>query len=784
MIMTYIKSTFTIFIWSISLFCFSQQRFTGFVKDAASGELLIGATIATDSYECGTLTNTNGYFSLLCKSDSVNVSFVGYQKKRVKWVADSIVTIYLGAGQEISEVAVFARRQQKFNTTTVTINELKAIPALGGTPDVLKTLQLMPGIQAQSEGTSHINVRGGNPGENLYLIDDVPLLYVNHLGGFLSVFNPDMINNMEVYKGGFPAKYGGKLSSIMAINQREGNNKQWKGNLGLGITDASFCVEGPLLDNKASLIVTGRKTLIDYPMMLLSLLVDQDFIVYYGFHDINAKFTYRPDTKNSFHINLYQGDDYMNYQTDFKNRDKELAKIRNTWGNWMLSGRWSKVVSPRLFTNTIFSTTNYRLKVAQKYRSYSTQDSIEYQSLYLSRVNDLSMRSDWQYRITANYSIDFGAKSSIYQHIPNKIVQSDTDMADFERIFSFENVLYMSHHVSLLKLLNVDMGLHFVNYMNEGFSKTVLEPRVDVNLQLGSAQAINFNYQQVNQFSHLLLTSGVILNNEIWMPSDKNLEPSQSQQFSLGWKINFVHQKYSAEIDVYHKKLNHLAAYKEGYSNLLGDGGWRNKIETGGTGKSQGIEFLLKKNQGLWNGFISYTYSKTTRTFDKINHGKEFVFSYDRPHSGAINVNHKFSDKWSASVTWVYQTGLPYTPVVGRQYTLTMDTYNPKGIVYKEALIYGERNSERMRNYHRLDLGLTCKKVTKKGRKAEWNFSAYNVYSRRNPTAYYYATGKNTTNTLDWLGNYQYFKKFQVSLFPIIPSVSYRLYFDKQNQHK
>lgn len=772
-----IKLILTFFLSGLSLFCFSQQRFMGFVKDADNGELLIGATLATDNYECGTITNANGYFSLLCNSDSINVSFVGYQRKRVKWLSDSIVNIYLNPGQEIDEVMVFAHQQEKFNNATLTINELNSIPSLGEKPDVLKTLQLMPGIQSQAEGTSHINVRGGNPGENLYLIDGVPLLYVNHLGGFLSVFNPDMINNMEVYKGGFPAKYGGKLSSIMAINQREGSSNKWKGSLGLGISDASFCVEGPLLDNKASLIVTGRKTLIDYPMMLLSVMVDQDFIVYYGFHDFNGKFSYRPDNKNSFHINLYQGDDYLNYQTDFKNREEEVAKIRNTWGNWMLSGRWSRVVSPRLFVNNILSTTNYRLKVAQKYASNSTQDTVEYQSRYFSRVNDFSMRSDWQYKLTADYSIDFGAKSSIYKHVPNKIEQSNAELADFERIFSLENVLYMSHNWSFLDQLNFDLGLRFVSYWNDGFSKYALEPRANVNFQLLPTQSINFNYQQVNQFSHLLLTSGVILNNEIWVPSNKNLNPSQSTQFSLGWKGSFKNQMYSAELNVYYKELNNLATYKEGYSNLLGDGGWRSKIETGGTGKSRGIEFFMKKNQGRWTGFIAYTYSRTIRNFEKINKGKDYVFDYDRPHSGAININRKLSEKWSANVTWVYQTGLPYTPVVGRQYTLNMDTYNPQGLVYKEALIYGERNSERMRDYHRLDLGFICKKVTKKGRNAEWNLSVYNVYNRRNPTAYYYATGKNTTNTLDWQGNYQYFKKFQVSLFLLIPTVSYKVYF-------
>jgi hypothetical protein len=775
--MRIIKFTLILILSGLSFFCFSQ-RFNGFVKDANNGELLIGATVASANSECGTITNANGYFSLLCNSDSVIVSFVGYQKKRVKWTADSIVSIYLKPGQEIEEVVIFAQRQQKFNTTTLSIHELKTIPSLGGTPDLLKTLQLMPGIQSQAEGTSHINVRGGNPGENLYLIDDVPLMYVNHLGGFLSVFNPDMINTMEVYKGGFPAKYGGKLSSIMAINQREGNSNKWKGSVGLGISAASFSVEGPLLKDKASLIVTGRKTLIDYPMMLLSILVDQDFIVYYGFHDINGKISFRPNSKNSFHINLYQGDDYLNYQTDYKNRDQEVAKIRNTWGNWMLSGRWSRVVSPRLFVNNILSTTNYRLKVAHKYASISTQDTLEYQSRYFSRVNDFMFRSDWQYKLTPNYSIDFGAKASIYKHVPNKIEQSKLELAEFEQVYSIENVLYTDHNWSFWDKVYFDMGLRFVSFMNDGFSTYAFEPRVNVNVQMFPTQALNFNFQRVNQFSHLLLTSGVILNNEIWVPSDKSLLPSQSRQVSVGWKGSFKNRSYNAELNVYDKELKNLASYKEGYSNLLGDGGWRSKIESGGTGKSRGIEFFVKKNKGNWTGFIAYTYSKTTRRFENINSGKEYVFAYDRPHSGSINLNRKLSEKWSASFTWVYQSGLPYTPVVGRQYTLNLYTFKPHYEPYDEALIYGERNSARMQNYHRMDLGFICKKITKKGRKAEWNISVYNVYNRRNPTAYYYSGDKTDPRTLNFSGEYMSFKKFKVSLFPLIPMASYTLYFE------
>jgi len=764
-----------------SLLGYSQKQITGFVKDAVSGELLIGAAVYADDSKTGTITNANGYFSFSCNSDSLYVSYVGYQKQHIRCITDSILQIYLEPGQTIDEVNVYAQGIQKFNKLSLSVNELKAIPALGATPDVLKTLQLLPGIQSQAEGTSHINVRGGNPGENLYLIDDVPLLYVNHLGGFMSVFNPDMINKMDVYKGAFPAKYGGKLSSILAINQREGNISNWNGSVGVGITDASFSIEGPLFDKKGSLIVTARKTLIDYPMMLISMLADQDFIVNYGFHDVNAKLSYRPNSNNSFHINLYQGDDYLRYKSDFKSRRSELAKIKNRWGNWMLSGRWSRVVSPRLFVNNILSTTNYRLKVLQYYSNESQVISTEYERLYLSRVNNSSLSSDWQYKVTPYYNIEFGGSISSFNHIPNRIEASDIEAPEFEKIRSFENVIYVNKQYNLLNLFDFEIGFRLTNYMSNGFSKTALEPRLNVNLDLPSFQTVNFSYQTVNQYSHLLLTSGAVMNNEIWVPADENLNPSESIQYSLGWKGSIKKQAYNIELSIYHKELNNLATYKEGYSNLLGDGGWRNKIESGGTGQSQGVELLVQKNKGKWTGFLAYTYSKTTRQFEKINKGNPYLFDFDRPHSGSVNINRKLTDRCTASITWVYQTGLPYTPVLGRQYAFGLFTdHGSRDDLYEEVLIYGERNSARMPDYHRLDVGLSWNTVTKKGRKAEWNLSVYNAYNRHNPTAYYYSEADVIVNSNNGIEKYQAFNKYKVSFFPIIPSISYKLYFEER----
>jgi hypothetical protein len=299
-----------------------------------------------------------------------------------------------------------------------------------------------------------------------------------------------------------------------------------------------------------------------------------------------------------------------------------------------------------------------------------------------------------------------------------------------------------------------------------------------LNARLSPTQTLNLTWQQVNQYAHLAFTSGSIMNNEIWIPADENIAPSNSTQYSVGWKGQFFDNVIESELNLYYKELNNLATYKEGYNNLMGDGGWRSKIETGGSGTAKGVELLVRKVIGKWTGFMGYTYSNATRQFPGINKGKEYVFDYDRPHSFSINVNRKLNEKWSFNASWVYQTGLPYTSVLGRQLTPTTEVDEEGNPQYVEAFIYGERNSSRMKDYHRLDIGATLTTKTKHGRKAQWNFSVYNVYNRHNPSSYYYATQKDGSMNYDYTGNYKPLNQYQISIFTIIPSVSYKVFFE------
>jgi len=763
------QQIFLAFILSVNI-SNAQNRISGFVKDKNTGEALIGATISEPKSGIGSISNNTGFFTLNVFGQSVQVSFIGYQSKDVHIPSsnDSLVWVWMEESKEqIATVNIVHKRVKQFSTVTLNKAEMESIPAMGAKPDVLKTLQLMPGIQPTLEGSSQLVVRGGSPGENLYLFDGVPVIYVNHLGGFTSVFNPDMINDLEVYKGGFPAKYGGKLSSIVNITQREGDKSKTTGSLSFGVTDASFVVEGPLLDKKASFIITGRKTMYDALILLASAMGSgNSYYLFSGFHDVNAKFSWRPNNKDSYHLNLYQGDDYLKYTTKPSAGETDKSRQIHVWGNWLASARWNRVVSSNLTSENILSYSRYRLKYVQKYSNKTTGSDEEILRENLSSVADISVRSNWNWQPSNNWKLQFGGSVSLLNFIPNKVLNaSSTITYEDNNTIAKELALHFSNALSLWSFLHVDIGLRAIRYSAYDCSKWKIEPRVSVDMDVASNHTLNFSYQDIGQNAHLLLTSGVLMSSEMWIPVGKEILPANSIQCQLGWKANWMNGLLQSEIDVYQKDLSNLSTYREGYTSLLGDGGWRSKILSGGSGHSMGVEFSVKKPKGNWTGFAGYTYSKTTRQFAEINNGTEYPYEFDRPHNFSVNIGRKLNERLLVNATWVYQTGLPYTPAIGQQ----LDCNN------EIAFIYGKRNSARMINYHRLDLGMKYKKTSKHGRRVEWTFSIYNFYSRRNAYFYYYDNQRrdqyNPTPSTS-------IKLFKASMFPIIPTASYRIYFD------
>ena len=762
-----------------------QTHVSGFVSDANDGERVIGANVYLHDLAKGVATDPKGYFNLAVNLPAkLCVSCIGYSDTcftvgeavsqplnvKLRPLAETLRTV------EVSATRI--ERAANFNTLTLNAKSIEQIPTLGSRPDIIKAAQQLPGIEAATEASSLMLVRGGNPGENLYLLDNVPLIYVNHLGGFMSVFNAEMINTMDIYKGGFPSRYGGKLSSIVDLTAKKGDPTRLKGSLSAGITDLAFAVEGPGGLRNSSFIVTGRKTLTEALLYAASEIAKeldgQDYNILYGFHDINAKYTWSPDAKNSFALNVYEGDDYMRIWKHRKeNDDIKRNSINNIWGNLLVSGQWNSAVSPRLFMANTLSFTQYRLKNNMKAYLQNSIDTTDFFIKAASRVGDLSLRSDWKLFLANAWVLEYGLQVSYLNYRPNHFTSSFSDAAIPEVSNVFDNSLYLDNKLKLGSWFNGSIGLRINSFVNKDFHNLAFEPRLNLSFGIGQS-TLNLTAMRVTQNAHLMMTPGSIMNNEIWIAADERIRLAQSDQASIGWQRDFFGNHISVEVDAYYKLLRNLATYREGYSTLIGDPDWRGKVEAGGKGKSFGLEMMTRFNFNRWDGYMGYTYSRTTRQFDHINNGKEYVFEYDRPHSINVSANYQLTERWSLSALWTYQTGLPYTPVVGVQATPIVTT---EGEMYlDESNIYGERNSERMRDYHRLDLAARFKTKTEKGRKAEWTFSIYNVYCRQNPYYYYYGDKKG--DPLYWN---QYPDEpqqlWQRSFFPIIPSFSYKVWF-------
>ncbi|MBP5797464.1 MAG: carboxypeptidase-like regulatory domain-containing protein [Bacteroidales bacterium] len=778
------KRLFLVIILMSSFIVHAQQKhLLGFVHDVGDGESVIGANVYLHDRSRGVATDQKGYFNIAVQLPAaLCVSCIGY--------ADTCFTVNSAPEQPIhialrplaetlNVIEVKAERieRQTFNMLTLNSKRIEQLPIIGSRPDIIKAAQQLPGIESATEASSLMIVRGGNPGENLYLLDNVPLIYVNHLGGFMSVFNSEMINTMDIYKGGFPARFGSKLSSIVDLTSKRGDPSRLKGTLSAGLTDMAFAVEGPGGLNNSSFIVTGRKTVTEALLFVLSQISRdsgaQDNSIVYGFHDVNAKYTWNHDAKNTLVFNLYEGDDYLRI---WKNEDSGLGKERNSisniWGNYLISGQWNSAINSRLFSSNTLSFTHYRLKNKLKTHVVNLIDTTDFFSKGVSRVGDLSLRSDWKLFASNALTLECGVQSSFLTYQPNHFFSSNISsvFSDISRVF--ENSFYLDNKLMFGSWADGSLGLRICSYVNGDYHHFSLEPRLRWSFHIAQT-SINLTATRVTQNSHLMMTPGSIMNNEIWIPADGRVHSAWSDQVSIGWQRGFHDGHINVQVDAYCKLLNDLATYREGASILVGDSDWHSKVESGGEGKSYGIETLIKFDYGTIGGYLGYTYSHTTRQFNHINNGKEYVFEYDRPHSVNFNLNYKLDEKWSFSALWTFHTGLPFTPVVGVQ---NVPVITPDGEVYfEEANIYGERNSERMRDYHRLDLSAHWKTVDKKGRNAEWTFSVYNAYCRLNP--YYYFYGDKNGDPISW-GRYPDDPAllWQRSFFPLIPSFSYKVW--------
>ena len=819
------KTSYSLILFIITL-CFvssklsAQQKFTisGYMSDSDTGEELIGANIFEKNALVGNVSNTYGFYSLTLPAGEVNleVSYIGFANQQLQFNLnkDTTINFDLSASLELETVVVQADKLYRIeedvqmSKMNIPVEQLKKIPALLGENDVMKALQLLPGVQSGGEGQSGLYVRGGSPDQNLVLLDGVPVYNVSHVLGIFSVFNADAIKNVTLTKGGFPARYGGRLSSVLEINMKEGNMKEFKGEGSIGTLASKLTLEGPIIKDKMSFIVSGRRTYLDLlakPIINAANNADNNSSGSSGneniglklfFYDLNAKLNYKINDKHRVYLSGYSGADVFGidyeYQSGFNN-DSERFSGGLDWGNLISSLRWNYKISNKLFANTTLNYSNYDIDIPTSFES-TFEDGIsgsgntrtESVSInYRSGIEDYSAKVDFDYIPTPNHYLRFGANVIRHKYTPGVV----SFEANFEEtnidtlignnvITSFESSVYIEDELTRGKF-KANIGLHASMFNVENTTYTSLQPRLGLSYLLPRDIALKASFSTMTQYINLLTSEALSLPTDLWVPSTARVKPQQSWQAALGVAKTF-NDKYEFSIEAYYKELDNVISFKEGSSFAFGiEDDWQDKI-TQGSGQAYGAEFFLQKKTGKTTGWIGYTLSWNNRTFDEINGGNTFPFRYDRRHDLSIVAIHDFNDRVSLSAAWIFGTGnaftLPRFSYPTEQNTSTFVNSNGElitGTSTEEVQSLGQKNNFRMTNYHRLDLSLSLTKQKKRYLRT-WVFGLYNSYFHSNP----YFVIPRTIRSTDENGNSISKRVFsEVSILPIIPSISYQIKF-------
>lgn len=775
-----------------SLVCAQERVISGYVHDSKNGERLIGAYVFAASTNTGSqlmsTTNTSGFFSLkLPGQDTVflSVSFVGYQKQRISVSRTDVqIDVFLVQDTLLGQVEIQAGRQllqdPQMSSLQIPMGDIRQIPALLGETDVLRAFQLMPGVQGGKEGTSGLHVRGGSPDQNLILLDDVPLYYVNHIGGFISVFDVDALQDVKLIKGGFPARYGGRLSSVLDIRMKEGNRKKLSGNWQLGPITSKISLEAPIYKDKTTIMVSLRRCNLDlFSRLLTRIQSDGEFSSGYTFYDGYAKITHKLSSKDKISLSFYQGHDRIFIRQKEHVSAYRQQKIRGEsnveWGNRMLGLHWNRAYTSRLFGTITLAYTQfgYQTKLESVSKQMSTgaliQDNrIEFQS----GVRDISLKSDYEYWLDDKIQIRFGTNAVLHRFRPginqyrskSPGQNRDTTLGSAD-IYAKEGSAYLEATGKLSNKLTATVGLHSAVYHVQNRTFSSLQPRFSTSYMLSKRSALKASFSRMSQFIHLLSSSGAGLPTDLWVPATARINPENAWQTALGYAHTLRKWPLELSIEAYYKKMDNLIEFKEG-ATFFGSGqDWQDKIVTNGIGKAYGVELLLQKKQGTTTGWIGYTYSHNIRQFEELNNNNPFPYRYDRRHSGSLVIIHHFNKKISLSGTFVYETGTAITLAQQRYDAISAENPFGRGIEFRgqyDAHIYGGRNGYRMPAYHRMDVSMDFHSPKKRG-EGVWNISFYNIYNRQNPYYLYFKQDDQGENKL-----------YMLSLFAIIPSISYR----------
>ena len=794
------------------------QRYTisGYITDKASGETLISAAVFDSHSAKGTATNNFGYYSLTLPTGEVTLefSYIGYRTVREEFhlQRDTVLNIQLDLDNMLEEVTVVGHRSEtgvkgsQMSTVDVPIEQIKNIPTLLGENDLIKALQLLPGVQSGTEGSAGLYVRGGGPDENLLLLDGVPLYNVNHMLGFFSVFNSDALKNVTLYKGSFPARFGGRLSSVVDVRMKDGDDKKIHGTASIGLISSKLQLEGPFIKEKTTFNLSLRRTYLDVlAQPIIKMVQDNENggvnSAGYFFYDINAKFTHKLSDKDKLYLSTYFGDDaiYLKAQDKYSYGDnmesKDYTKLDWDWGNAIAALRWNRIVNNKLFMNTTASFTRYRSALGSGYEGITNypsnpdrpQEKEETRLTYNSGIRDWTLKTDFDFTPNVNHDVKFGTSYTYHTFAPDVISLKVMDTGQTEqnidtvagspKVYAHETATYLEDNISLGKILKVNLGLHFSSFHVQKSNYFSLQPRAGLRVLLSDNLSLKAGYASMNQYIHMLSNNTISMPTDLWVPATAKIKPMKSHQYALG-AFYSLENIADFSIEGYYKTMDNLLEYKDGASFMGASTNWEEKVSMG-NGTAYGVEFLAQRAFGNTTGWIGYTWAKSDRVFNRpgntINNGKPFPAKYDRRHDVSITGTHKFSEKIDLSASWVFSTGNAATFAFHEYAAADSPTYK-YNYFFPEAYSYVEsRNNFRYNNYHRLDLGVNFHKRTKRGSQRTWNVSIYNVYNRLNPfyvyvwdeTSMNHETGeRKTKNVLR-----------QATLFPIIPSVSYTIKF-------
>lgn len=756
-----------------------KYTLSGIIRDASNGDNLIGAAIYIPELKTGAVCNNYGFYSITLPAGTyiIQFSFVGYTpvEKEVALTANLKLNIDLSPGiTSVGEVVVKGTTAvQNLRSTTpgmtrLSPNEMKGIPTFGGMPDVMKSLQLLPGIMPVNEGLTQYSVRGGSYDQNLILLDEAPVYNPSHVLGFFSVFNTDAIQSVEMMKGFIPARFGGRLSSVADIRMREGNHNRFRASGNISPVAAGLTLESPMLNKKASVLISGRyfnlipvNYLIEgiNGVMFVPGLINFPTENKINFYDVNFKVNYKANDKNQVYFSGYSGSDGFYFPIID-------ARSRQEWGNTTATLRWNHVAGDKLFFNAsaIYSHYNYAFNINDGAENYRW-------SAYLNQVN---AKIDWDYYPNVNNHIEFGASTGFHGVMPGKITPTDTGsmISGYEMNIrrSMEAALYLSNEHKLGRFA-FNYGIRVVPYFS--FSNPavdtayatgtlndqiiMLEPRLSLRYILSPQISVKLAYCRNSQPIHLLSNSSAGLPTDIWLPADKVLRPQVADHLSGGIFFNLLNEKLEASVEGYYKKLRHIIDYKDNAVIRLNEDVEYELLS--GTGRSFGAEFFLRKSTGKLTGWAGYTLSKTERWIEGINHNRYYPARYDQRHSLSLFLSQEMGRRWVFSATFNYRTGQAVTMPIG-SFMIKSDLYT----------YYSDRNGFRLPTNHRLDMSLKLKSREKEGRKSrsEWSASVFNVYDRHNVFSFFFSESDNDRGKIG----------YRIVYLPgILPILSYSLYF-------